>query len=230
MESTLDHLEPYVPGMREQVHGKGIRMFVEHEFAPLHACLVGHPVEMWMPDPDRPEVRNGIGDMSEGSDLVQTYRRVKGKHLKEADPELYEHFCVGSDALATSLADAGVRVIRTDFVPPEIVNMNTGWVDSKQLSMFPAGAGEVFGNVFVATLEVSMGWRLELPFRDALSSPRPRAGSTLSCTGLEPRPERLVGDSDVRTVVSRSLDLIHDCGRGFREGHPQASPRPGARD
>ena len=46
----------YVPGMREQ--GEGIKCYVESEYAPLKACMVGNASSVYIPDLKTWEMQN----------------------------------------------------------------------------------------------------------------------------------------------------------------------------
>ena len=64
-----------VPGMREQ--GKGIKIYVESDFAPLKAAIVGDTSSSWMPDPDTPENKNMIEDNT-SEEFINYLRKHKG--------------------------------------------------------------------------------------------------------------------------------------------------------
>ena len=63
--STLDE---YIPGMREQ--GKGIKIYVEHDFAPLKAAIVGNPGSCYMPDLSLPDFENMLCDSKSEEELA----------------------------------------------------------------------------------------------------------------------------------------------------------------
>ena len=155
----------FVPGMREQ--GKGIKVYVESDYAPLKACLVGNPSAVMVPDPDTYEMGNMFAH--ETDEFNAYLRKHKGKNLKDADPEVWEKMVMESDALAKAYRDAGVRVIRNESgeTPQGIINYNWGWSKQKNMSLYGQSAFEVFGHCLVQFMEVSCS-QTELPHREAM--------------------------------------------------------------
>ena len=92
----MSTLTEYVPGMRQQ--GKGIKVYVESEYAPAKALLVGNPSSIYIPDPDTWENANLLAHS--GEELKAYLRKNKGKNLKDTDPEIYEKIAAESNALA----------------------------------------------------------------------------------------------------------------------------------
>jgi N-dimethylarginine dimethylaminohydrolase len=156
----------FVPGMREQ--GKGIKVYLESDYAPLKACLVGNASAVMIPDPDTWEMKNLFGP-SASDEFMAYMRKHKGKNLKDADPEVWEKMAMESDALADAYRQNGVRVIRneTGETPQSIVDYNFSWSKQKNMSLYGQSAFEVFGHVLVQTWEVTCS-QTELVHREAM--------------------------------------------------------------
>ncbi len=155
-----------IPGVREQ--GKGLRCYVESDYAPLKACIVGNPSAIYLPNPDTWEYANVL---AKASDEMKGYmRKHAGRNLKESDPEMWEQMAMESDALADAYRKNGVRVIRNESgsTPQELVDYTLGWSRQKQMTLFGQSAGETFGNVFVCMHEVSNSYAQELTVREAI--------------------------------------------------------------
>lgn len=191
-----------VPGMREQ--GKGIKCYVEHDFAPLKACLVGNLSAVWVPDPDMPEIANLIHD-NVGPEAMDYWRKHRNTHLKDSDPERWEKMLYESDALASTLRQAGVRVIRneTGKTPDDIINYETGWGGNKQVSPYVQGGGEVIGHCLVVLWDVSAGNTYEMQHREAINEIMENDPEAVwltmpapvpSKTKIKPRPFTAAGD------------------------------------
>ncbi len=155
----------FVPGMREQ--GKGIKVYVESDYAPLKACLVGNPSAIMIMDPDTYEMGNLFAH--ETKEFIEYLRKHKGKNLKDCDPEAWEKMAMESDALAKAYRDAGVRVIRneTGETPEGVINYNWGWSGQKNMSLYGQSAFEVFGHCLVQFMEVSCS-QTEITHREAM--------------------------------------------------------------
>jgi N-dimethylarginine dimethylaminohydrolase len=162
-------LEPVeiIPGMREQ--GKGIKCYVENDYAPLKAVYVGNPDAFHIPDMD---VAWDMANMfAHESDECKAYmRKHAGKFHKEADPERYEKVVQESDALAKADRDAGVKVIRneTGIVPDEIVTFSESWSKQKLVGLYGQAAFEVVGHCLVSLWEVSAEMAVEFQAREVL--------------------------------------------------------------
>ena len=155
-----------IPGMREQ--GKGLKCYVEADYAPLKACIVGNPSAIYLPNPDTWEYANILAKAS--PEMTGYMRKHAGRNLKESDPEMWEKMAMESDALAKAYRQAGVRVIRneTGETPQELVDYTLAWSRQKQMTFFGQSAGEVFGHVFVCMHEVSNSFAQELTHREAI--------------------------------------------------------------
>lgn len=94
--NTISTPEEYVPGMREQ--GKGVKIYVEHMFRPLKACIVGNAEWIYLPDADFSAIANLLADNSD-EEMKNYLREHAGKNLKDADPEMYAKCKAESDAL-----------------------------------------------------------------------------------------------------------------------------------
>jgi hypothetical protein len=147
--------------LREQA--KGVRCYMESEFAPLKACLAGDAETIIGPDPDTPEYANMLQESSD-EEFLNYLRKIQNKNLKDVDPELYEKWKYESDTLANTLRKEDVRVIRneTGSVPNEILNFQTGWGGPMFLSLFGQSAFEVAGNCFISTWEIGSLRSIEL--------------------------------------------------------------------
>ena len=85
-----------IPFMREQ--GKGIKCYVESEYAPLKACLVGNPSVITCPNGETWEYANMF---RHAPDEFKAYiKKHGGKNLWDSDPETAEKMAMESDALA----------------------------------------------------------------------------------------------------------------------------------
>ena len=89
--------------MREQ--GKGIRCYVESDYAPLKACIVGNPSAIHMPNPDTWEYANILSKVPEEKKAYM--RQHAGRNVKDSDPEMYENMMMESDALADAYRKNG---------------------------------------------------------------------------------------------------------------------------
>ncbi len=163
-ESTQEEL---IPGMREQ--GKGLKISSKSDYAPLKAAIVGNACSVFIPDPDRPEMKNLLGE-SGSPEFMDFLRKHKGKHMAVADPEHYEKMKNESDALAKAYRDNGVRIIRNETytLPEALINWQVPVTGDRFLSIYGGSCGEVLGNAFVNFWEVGAVRAMELQHRDAL--------------------------------------------------------------
>ena len=155
-----------IPGVREQ--GKGLKCYVESDYAPLKACIVGNPSAIYLPNPDTWEYANIL---AKAPDEMKGYmRKHAGRNLKQSDPEMWEKMAMESDALAEAYRKNGVRIIRneTGETPQELVDYTLSWSRQKQMTLFGQSAGETFGHVFVCMHEVSNSFAQELTHREAI--------------------------------------------------------------
>ncbi len=168
MVNLKDGYEEIIPGMYEQ--GKGIKLHVDAEYAPLKACVVGNARPApYVPNPTTWELQN-LFKHSTGI-LKELTSKYAGQHLKDVRPDLYEKCCAESDGLAKTLRDNGVKVVRFegDEYPESIVNYNYGWSQQKQYSFQAHAGGDVIGNVFLNVWEVTPNQCAELIVRDAMN-------------------------------------------------------------
>ena len=99
-----------IPGMREQ--GKGIKCYVETEYADLKAVLVGNPSVIGCPNGETYEYANMF---RHAPDEFKAYiKKYGGTNLWDTDPATAEKMAMESDALAAAYRIAGVRVIRNE--------------------------------------------------------------------------------------------------------------------
>ena len=155
-----------ITGVREQ--GKGLKCYVESDYAPLKACIVGNPSAIYLPNPDTWEYANIL---AKASDEMKAYmRKHAGRNLKDSDPEMWEKMAKESDGLAEAYRKNGVRVIRNESgsTPQELVDYTLSWSRQKQMTLFGQSAGETFGHVFVCMHEVSNSFAQELTHREAI--------------------------------------------------------------
>jgi hypothetical protein len=122
----------YVPGMREQ--GEGIKCYVESEYAPLKACMVGNATAVYIPDLKTWEMQNLFAHSPKYS--KDYLRKYGGQNMKDADPETYEKILKETAALAEAYRKEGVKVIRNEGeTPKEIVNQTSSWSGQKHNSI-----------------------------------------------------------------------------------------------
>lgn len=155
-----------IPGVREQA--KGLKCYVESDYAPLKACIVGNPSAIYLPNPDTWEYANVL---AKAPDEMKDYmRKHAGRDLKESDPEMYEKMAKASDNLADAYRKNGVRVMRNESgnTPQELIDYTLAWSRQKQMTLFGQSAGETFGNVFVCMHEVSNSYAMEITHREAI--------------------------------------------------------------
>ena len=70
-----------IPGVREQ--GQGLKCYVESDYAPLKACIVGNPSAIYLPNPDTWEYANILAKVD---DETKDYmRKHAGRDLKESE-------------------------------------------------------------------------------------------------------------------------------------------------
>ena len=137
-----------IPGLREQASGQ--KVYVESEFAQLRGVILGNPESVYLPTrfirPGTP-----VFDRCPASklDWMATNR---GKHLRDADPQLWESLVRGLEALADVYREAGAHIIQNTEPPPaEVINYTAGWLGAygKHWAFHAQAFGEVFGNVIV---------------------------------------------------------------------------------
>ena len=154
-----------VPGMRAQ--GKGIKCYVESDYAPLKAAVVGNSSSVYIPDLSRWEMANLF---AHSPPEVKAYlRKHAGKNMKDVDPKRYDAVVKESHALVDAYRKAGVHVIcnETGETPKELVEYNLGWSGQKHISIYGQSALEVFGHCLVSLWEVSASM-CEFTHREAL--------------------------------------------------------------
>ena len=165
-ESTDEEL---IPGMREQ--GKGLKIYVESDYAPLKATIVGNPCSIFIPDPDQPEMKNLLGPSAGKPEFMEYLRKHKGKHVAVADPEHYEQMKNESDALAKAYRDNGVRLIRNETytLPKALIDWQVPVTGDRFLSLYGGAGGNGIGNCFLSVWEVGTARGTEMQHRDALN-------------------------------------------------------------
>ncbi len=157
-----------IPGMREQ--GKGLKIYVESDYATLKAAIVGNPSSIFVPDPDQPEMKNLLGASAGNPEFMEYLRKHKGKHLAEADPEVYEKMRNESDALAKTYRDNGVRLIRNETytLPKALIDWQVPVTGDRFLSLYGGAGGNGIGNCFLSVWEVGTARGTEMQHRDAM--------------------------------------------------------------
>ena len=155
-----------IPGMREQ--GKGVKCYVESDYAPLKACLVGNPSAVYIPNPDTWEMENLFAHS--GKEFKDYLRKHRGKNLKDSDPKRYDKIAYESNALANAYEEAGVHVIRnrTGETPESLVDYSLSWSRQKFMSLYGQSAFEVFGHCLVSMWEVTPSLCQEMTHREAI--------------------------------------------------------------
>ena len=164
-KKVVSESKELVPGMAAQ--GKGIKCYVESDYAPLKACVVGNPSSIIIPDPDTWEMRNLFAHS--GEEFNAYLRKHKGKYMKDVDPKRYDRCAHESNSLAEAYRKAGVKVVRneTGKTPEGIVNGTFSWSKQKHLSLYGQSSFEVFGHCLVQFWEVTCS-QPEFTHREAL--------------------------------------------------------------
>jgi hypothetical protein len=155
-----------IPGMREQ--GKGIKCYVESDYAPMKACLVGNPSVIYCPNGNTWEYANMF---RHAPDEFKAYiAKFGGTNLWDSDPKTAEKMAKESDALAKAYRDAGVRVVRneTGHTPQKLIDYNYAWSEQRQFTLYGQSAAETFGHCFVSFWETSNSNISEIAHREAI--------------------------------------------------------------
>ena len=155
-----------IPGMRAQ--GKGLKCYVESDYAPLKACLVGNPSAIYCPNAKTWEYANMFRHAKkEFKDYIGKHG---GKNLWDSDPKTAEKMAAESDALAKAYRDAGVRVVRneTGHTPQKLIDYNHSWSEQRQFTLYGQSAAETFGHCFVSFWETSNSNISEIAHREAI--------------------------------------------------------------
>jgi N-dimethylarginine dimethylaminohydrolase len=97
-------------------------------------------------------------------------RKHANRNLKESDPEMWEKMAMESNALAAAYRKHGVKVIRNESgsTPQELVDYTLSWSRQRQMTLFGQSAGETFGHVYLAMMEVSNSYAQDLTHREAM--------------------------------------------------------------
>ena len=137
-----------VPGLRDQAGGQ--RVFVEHEFAQLRGVILGNPESVYLPDPFHPSWYASFRSLPR--EQLEWMAANRGKHLREADPVLFDSLERGLEALADVYRQAGAHIIQNKQPPPpEVINYTAGWLGEfgRHWAFHAQAFGEVFGNVLL---------------------------------------------------------------------------------
>ena len=137
-----------IPGLRKQAEGQ--RVFVESEFATLKGVILGNPESVYLPDPFHPSWYASFRSLPR--EQLEWMAANRGKHLRDADPTLFDSLESGLEALADVYRQAGAHVIQNKEPPPaEVINYTAGWLGEygKHWAFHAQAFGEVFGNVIV---------------------------------------------------------------------------------
>ncbi len=130
---------------------KGVKCYVDHVFARYRTAYVGNPSSMYVPDPDVGEMKALTGH-SLTPENREFWRKNKNRHLRDANPALYEKICEQQDALAAKMRECGIKVIRNDKCleyPEGVINLNGSWHGPKFLSFYAAPHGHIFKHVWI---------------------------------------------------------------------------------
>ena len=129
--------EVYNKSWEDQIVGKGIKVFEQHCFARLRACMVGDPFAMYVPDPEDAEIKQMIEDNA-NDELKAFWTENKGKHMRDVDPARYEKCCEEFAARDAAYEKAGVKVLRNKvgWYPDQLINYNASWGGPKFLSSY----------------------------------------------------------------------------------------------
>ena len=127
---------------------EGVRPYIEHASAKYRAGVVGNPRLATVPDPDSPEMRALLQDNLAKSDpeLIEEFRKLSNKNIRDELPELWEKMAEESDGLAETLRKCGVKVIRNEECeyPDGLINVNAGMRGPLHQSIY---AGPVYGRI-----------------------------------------------------------------------------------
>lgn len=162
-----DEVKELIPGMAEQ--GKAVKkLYVESEYAPLKAAMVGNPSSIYVPDVSYWEFGNLI--RYEGEFMKKFWIEHGGKNMKDVDAKLYDTMVKESDALADAYRKAGVTIVRNESgeTPKEVMDYTYSWSGQRNMSLFGQSAGEVIGHCFVQMWETSISYT-EFVVREAIN-------------------------------------------------------------
>lgn len=143
-----DNRQVMIPGLREQAAGQ--KVHVEHEFARLKGVILGNPESVHLPDPFHPSWYASFRSLPRAQ--LEWMAANRGRHLRDADPALFDSLEKGLESLANTYRQAGAHVIQNKAPPPaEVVNYTAGWLGryGKHWAFHAQAFGEVFGNVLL---------------------------------------------------------------------------------
>jgi len=208
--ALAENKQVMIAGLREQA--KGQKVYVEHEFARLKGVILGNPESMYLPDPFHPCWYTSLRSLPR--DRLLWLAANRGKHVRDAAPQLWECIVNGLETLAGIYRQAGVHVIQNTEPPPaEIINYTAGWLGEygKHWAFDAQAFGAVFGNVIVnfrdiqpsirykciEYVEAAMGLVANDPNAIWLAMPDPLPlatafGAALSPSDIRIFPEKLV--------------------------------------
>jgi len=146
---------------------EGQRAFVEHGFAKYRCTVLGSLHAASAPDPDTPEFATLLKGNSD--DLMNWMRKSAGRDLKDLNPKLWDEMVEESEGLATTMRQAGVKVIRNESptpLPDGLINMHAGWGSSRYLSVYTGCSyGRILKNIYFNTYDQSLTGMCEMHHR-----------------------------------------------------------------
>ncbi len=131
---------------------EGVRAFIEHAGAKYRVGYLGNPRLATVPDPDQPEMRTLLKGNSD--DLIDKFRKNKGRNLRDVEPRLWEEMAQESDGLAETMRKCGVKVIRNEKCeyPDGIINVNAAFRGPLFLSIYGGPSfGRITNNIYFNT-------------------------------------------------------------------------------
>ncbi len=146
---------------------EGVRAYNEHGFAKYRVTVLGSLHAASMPDPDNPEFQALLKGNSD--DLMDTMRKGADRDLRDVNPKLWDEMVEESEELATTMRQAGVKVIRNESegeLPDGLLNMHAGWGSSRYLSIYcGCSYGRILRNIYFNTYDQSLTGMCEMHHR-----------------------------------------------------------------
>ena len=148
-EAALAENRQYmIAGLRDQAAGQ--RVYVDSEYAQLRGVILGNPESVYLPDPYHPSWYASFKSLPR--DQLEWMAEHRGKHIRDADPDLWRALDTGLEALADVYRQAGAHIIQNKTPPPpEVVNYTAGWLGEygRHWAFHAQAFGEVFGNIIL---------------------------------------------------------------------------------
>ncbi len=165
IESEREKWDALIAHMTPQFEGQ--RAYVEDGFAKYRCTVVGSLHSAPLVDPDTPEYAALFKGNSES--IIEAQRAAAEKDIRNVDPKLWDTLVEESEELATTLRQAGVKVIRNESktpLPDGLLNMNAGWGGPRYLSVYcGCSYGRILRNIYFNVYDQSMTGVCELHHR-----------------------------------------------------------------